>query len=135
MKFTAIVLVQILLAVACFAAAGQAAPLPAPGPTPVGLSFPLPGPPQFSPAAAVPGFRPFDSPRPDDASFDWRRVAYRISYLGTILLTADRVVKSVNSMLDRMEYTASDGTCFRFSMEPRPRGFEVAVKMTHPLHF
>lgn len=70
-----------------------------------------------------------------ESSFDLGKVAYRLSYLGAILLTADRVVHSVNSVRDRMEYTCPDGTCFRFSMEPHRRGLEVSLKMSHPLRF
>ena len=66
---------------------------------------------------------------------DVMKVIYRISYVGAVVLTADRVVRSVDSVLDRMHYDCEDGTSLRFVMEPKHRGFDVMLKMTRPLEF
>jgi len=67
--------------------------------------------------------------------FDYSRLAYKISYAGAILLTADHVIRSVDSLLDSMEYTRPDGTSLHFVMEPKSKGFEVMLKMSRPLSF
>ncbi len=70
-----------------------------------------------------------------DSRFDYSRLAYKISYAGAILLTADHVVRSVNSLLDSMEYTGRDGTSIHFVMEPKSKGFDVMLKLNRPLGF
>ncbi len=69
------------------------------------------------------------------ATQDLGRIAYRVGYVGVLLLTADRVVRRVDSVMDSMELTADDGTCLRLQMQPERRGFEVKLRLTRPLGF
>jgi hypothetical protein len=85
------------------------------------------------PAEKQPDVLPVESR--SDSKFDYSRLAYKISYAGAILLTADHVIRSVDSLLDSMEYTRPDGTTVHFIMEPKSKGFEVMVKMSRPLGF
>jgi len=81
---------------------------------------------------------PFHGPRTQrarDSREDLTRIAYKISYVGTLLLTADQVVRSVDSVLDSMKITREDGTRMAMLMEPAPRGFEVMIKISRPLEF
>ncbi len=80
-----------------------------------------------------PDLFPVESTR--DSRFDYSRLAYKISYAGAILLTADHVIRSVDSLLDSMEYTGRDGTSLHFVMEPKSKGFEMMLKMSRPLGF
>ncbi len=73
--------------------------------------------------------------RPGNDRLDLARVAYRISYAGALLLTADRIVRRVDSVLDSMEYTSADGTAFRFNLEPKSKGFEVMLTLSRPIGF
>jgi hypothetical protein len=63
------------------------------------------------------------------------RMAYRISYIGSLILTADHVVRSVDSVLDSMELTRQDGTQLRVNMRPNSDGFEVSLKLSRPIEF
>lgn len=63
------------------------------------------------------------------------RMAYQISYIGSLLLTADHVVRSVDSVLDSMELTRQDGTQLRLHMRPNSDGFEVSLKLSRPIEF
>jgi hypothetical protein len=62
-------------------------------------------------------------------------IAYRISYAGVLLLTADRLFRSFDSVLESMQMNAEDGTNFRFVMEPQSRGFEIGLRLTRPIGF
>lgn len=62
-------------------------------------------------------------------------IAYRISYAGVLLLTADRLFRSFDSVLESMQMNAGDGTNFRFVMEPKSRGFEIGLRLTRPIGF
>jgi hypothetical protein len=62
-------------------------------------------------------------------------IAYRISYAGVLLLTADRLFRSFDSVLESMQVNAEDGTNFRFVMEPQSRGFEIGLRLTRPIGF
>jgi hypothetical protein len=66
---------------------------------------------------------------------DLGQLAFRISYIGSLILTADRVVRSVDSVLDGMEVTRDDGTRLKLLMEPGSGGFDVMLKMSRPLEF
>lgn len=62
-------------------------------------------------------------------------IAYRISYAGVLLLSADRLVRSFDSLVESMQMNAVDGTNFRLVMEPRSRGFEVGIRLERPIGF
>lgn len=62
-------------------------------------------------------------------------IAYRISYAGVLLLTADRLFRSFDSVLESMQMNTEDGTNFRFVMEPQSRGFEIGLRLTRPIGF
>jgi len=72
---------------------------------------------------------------PTDGLEELSRMAYQISYIGSLLLTADHIVRSVDSVLDSMELTRQDGTQLRFQMRPNSRGFQVSLKLSRPLEF
>lgn len=63
------------------------------------------------------------------------RWAYKISYIGSLLLTADHLVRSVDSVMESMEISREDGTQLRLLMEPNSRGFEVMVRLERPIGF
>jgi len=85
--------------------------------------------------AMLNSFRGFTPQQPRDSHEDLARLAYKISYVGTILLTADHLVRSVDSVLDSMKLTRDDGTRMVMLMEPRSRGFEVMIKLSRPIDF
>ncbi len=62
-------------------------------------------------------------------------IAYRISYAGVLLLTADRLFRSFDSVLESMQLNAEDGTNFHFVMEPKSRGFEIGLRLSRPIGF
>ena len=63
------------------------------------------------------------------------RWAYKISYIGSLLLTADHLVRSVDSVMESMEVSREDGTQLRLLMEPNSRGFDVMVRLSKPIGF
>jgi hypothetical protein len=74
-------------------------------------------------------------PQHESSKFDLGALAYKISYVGSLILTADRVVRSVDSVLDGMQVTRDDGTRLKLLMEPGSRGFDVMIRMSRPLEF
>jgi hypothetical protein len=88
-------------------------------------------------AAFAPGTLQAFAPRREPATPEEviGRLAYKISYVGSVLLTADRIVRSVDSVLDSMEWTGADGTCLRIAAEPATHGFEVGVRVSRPINF
>jgi hypothetical protein len=76
-----------------------------------------------------------DDPNAPGRNLDVMELVYRISYVGAVVLTADRVVRSMDSVLDRMQYRGNDGTALRLVMEPSRHGFDVMLKMSRPLEF
>lgn len=72
---------------------------------------------------------------PGDSHEDLARLAYKISYIGSVILTADRVVRSVDSVLDSMKLTRPDGTRMSMNMEPASHGFEVMIRLSRPIDF
>jgi hypothetical protein len=62
-------------------------------------------------------------------------IAYKISYAGAILLTADQVVRSVDSVMDKLKLEGEDGSSLRFSMRPSMSGFSVMVRLSRPIEF
>jgi hypothetical protein len=61
-------------------------------------------------------------------------IAYKISYVGSFILTADRLVRSVDSVLDHMSVT-QDETTLRLDMRPASKGFQVMLKLDRHLDF
>lgn len=72
---------------------------------------------------------------PRDSHEALAHLAYKISYIGSVILTADRVVRSVDSVLDSMKLTRPDGTRMSMNMEPASHGFEVMIKLSRPIDF
>jgi len=60
-------------------------------------------------------------------------LAYKISYVGSILLTADQVVRSVDSVMDSMKLQTADGSMLRLQMRPESKGFEMMLRLSRPL--
>jgi hypothetical protein len=97
---------------------------------------------EFSRSLAVGQSQLFDQPAPASKEAKEAReaaeveaIAYRISYAGVLLLTADRLFRSFDSVLESMQMNAGDGTNFRFVMEPKSRGFEIGLRLTRPIGF
>jgi hypothetical protein len=61
--------------------------------------------------------------------------AYKISFVSGLLLTADQVVRSVDSVMDAATYRRDDGSYLRLNAEPMSRGFLVGLVMSRPLDF
>ena len=66
---------------------------------------------------------------------DLTRVANSIAYVGTLILTADQVIRSMDSVLNRMALTQPDGTELRLNMRPSSGGFKVMLKLSRPIDF
>ena len=73
--------------------------------------------------------------RPKDTLQELSQLAYKISYFSSLILTADQIVRSVDSVMDRMELTREDGARLRLRMQPGSNGFEVMLKMSRPIDF
>jgi len=56
-----------------------------------------------------------------------------IAYVGSLLLTADQVVRSVDSLMESMKVEAPDGSVLRLDMWPGSKGFEMMLRVTRPL--
>ena len=67
--------------------------------------------------------------------FDLGAFALKVGYIGSLLLTADQIVHSVDSVMDRMSYEAPDGSQFRFTLAPESEGVEVMFRISRPLDF
>ena len=106
-----------------------------PAPTPAALAFS--GTPATQAFLSQDVYQPnHDLPEPPRSGHDdLERWAYKISYVGSLILTADQIVRSVDSIMDSMELTREDGTNLRLLMGPESRGFEVMVRVTRPLEF
>jgi len=59
--------------------------------------------------------------------------AAKVSYAGVILLTADRVFRSMDSVLEHMKVTRPDGTVLHLEMGPASGGMSVGLKVSRPL--
>jgi hypothetical protein len=73
--------------------------------------------------------------RPKDTLQELSQLAYKISYVSSLILTADQIVRSVDSVMDRMELTREDGSRLRLRMQPSSGGFEVMLKVSRPIEF
>jgi hypothetical protein len=73
--------------------------------------------------------------RPRDDGEAIASLAYKLSYAGALLLTADRIWRSVDSVLDSMCLEGSGGEEMRLVCEPASRGFEVTLRVTRPIDF
>ncbi len=132
-------LIALILGFSCCAAVAQAAPRLTPG-SPDAAS--LRGEAPFLLTLSSGEQEAFEWAAPDAGRGDEDReaarieeLAYRISYAGALLLTADRLVRSFDSILESMQMNTGDGTNFRFVLEPRRRGFEVGLRLTRPIGF
>jgi hypothetical protein len=113
-------------------AAGPQGGVPGPRPDVLSLGSVAPSQVFLSSAAAPAPIQALPSP---ESKLDLGRIAYKISYLGSLILTADRIVRSVDSVLDGMQVTCHDGTSVKLLMEPGSKGFDVMVQMSRPLEF
>ena len=59
-------------------------------------------------------------------------IANKIAYVGSLILTADQVIRSMDSVLNRMALTQPDGTELRLNMRPSSGGFKVMLKLSRP---
>jgi hypothetical protein len=74
-------------------------------------------------------------PQHETSKVDLGQLAFKISYVGSLILTADRVVRSVDSILDGMQVTRDDGSTLKLLMEPGTSGFDVMLRMSRPIEF
>lgn len=94
------------------------------------------------PASSLPEIRndvplgqpPVLQPRHASGEFDLEKFASRISYAGAILLTADHVFRSVDSVLERAQVRCADGTCIRLDMKSAS-GVGMMLKVSRPIEF
>jgi len=61
-------------------------------------------------------------------------VAYQVSYFTSLILTADRMYRSAESVLESMRYTQEE-TILRLDMSPASRGFKVMLLLDRPIDF
>ena len=62
-------------------------------------------------------------------------LAAKISFIGGLLLTADQVMRSVDSVMEAATYRRPDGSYLRLNAEPMSRGFLLGVIMSRPIDF
>jgi len=67
--------------------------------------------------------------------FGTSSLAYKVSFVGGLLLTADRVLRSMDSVMEATSFKSRDGSCFKLNAEPYSRGFLVGLTMSRPLDF
>ena len=85
-----------------------------------------------APRAAEPLWPGID-PRGDENSLE--ALASKISFVGGLILTADHVMRSVDSVMEAAAYRRPDGSYLRLNAEPMSRGFLVGLVMSRPLDF
>lgn len=61
--------------------------------------------------------------------------ASRVSFFGGLLLTADRVFRSVDSVMEAPLVKREDGSILRVNAEPTSRGFLLGFHLSRPLDF
>lgn len=61
--------------------------------------------------------------------------ANSISFFGGLLLTADRVFRSVDSVMEAPLVKREDGSILRVNAEPTSRGFLLGFHLSRPLDF
>ena len=61
--------------------------------------------------------------------------ANRVSFFGGLLLTADRVFRSVDSVMEAPLVKREDGSILRVNAEPTSRGFLLGFHLSRPLDF
>jgi hypothetical protein len=108
-----------------------------PEPALTGFNVPRDGLPRVqAPKSAFQSFRFLsESTKPESTEEIIGKFAYRISYFGSFLLTADRLVRSMDSVMESMQVERPDGTCLRLCAEPGSRGFEVGLRLSRPIDF
>lgn len=77
---------------------------------------------------------PFHSDE-DTSIEDLTIIANKIAYVGSLILTADQVIRSMDSVLNRMTLTHPDGTELRLNMRPSSGGFKVMLRLSRPIDF
>src|SRR5262245_4767749 len=50
-------------------------------------------------------------------------LAYKISFVGGLILTADRLIRAADSMRETNLFSRGDGSCVRLNTEPTSKGF------------
>lgn len=81
----------------------------------------------------APGLRARIAPKSEHESLE--ALASKISFIGGLLLTADNVMRSVDSVMSAASYRRPDGTYLRLNAEPMSRGFLVGLTVGRPLDF
>jgi len=59
----------------------------------------------------------------------------KLSVVGGVLLTADRLIRAADSMRETNLLQRADGSCFRLNTEPTAKGFMVGFTLSRPLDF
>jgi len=75
------------------------------------------------------------NPRHPGEKLTVEQIASRISYVGVVLLTADRIARSMDSVLETMQIRCPDGTCLQLDTSPGRRGLGMGVLLSRPLNF
>ena len=96
----------------------------------------LAGPRAYLALEGSPAPHPLDVlPHVGSGSTSLESLAYKISFVGGLLLTAESVAHTVGSFRDVTAYRRPDGSCFRFNAEPSSHGFMVGLTMSRPIDF
>jgi hypothetical protein len=85
------------------------------------------------PRATEPLWPETRSPRDDNHSLE--ALASKISFVGGLILTADHLMRSVDSVMEAAAYRRPDGSYLRLNAEPTSKGFLVGLVMSRPLEF
>jgi hypothetical protein len=59
----------------------------------------------------------------------------KISVVGGLLITADRLIRSVDSAMDAPLFKRDDGSCVRLNTESNSKGLLVGLTVSRPLDF
>lgn len=86
-------------------------------------------------AELTPSLEPHQAYEPRSGRQTVLALAQKLSTLGAIILTADQVARSVDSVMNRLTLEREDGTVLKFRMEPAIDGFAVRVALSRPLDF
>ncbi|NNF05729.1 MAG: hypothetical protein HKN21_03120 [Candidatus Eisenbacteria bacterium] len=84
---------------------------------------------QASPAPVAPIFEA----REQKSKTSIQSVAQSISFAGALILTADHLVRSVDSVLENMRIEREDGTCLWLDVSTDPKKVGVMLQISCPL--
>ncbi len=81
------------------------------------------------PLDETPIFHPDQTPRARTSQEELAAFAYKLSYAGVLLLTADQLWRSVDSVMESLRYRGLSGTEMQLRMQPSTGGFRVTLHL------